>query len=609
VSTVPLPKKELDSPQVDMGRHTNKCDGSCEAKSRITAKFKHTIIMNDKAPSILVFVEVGKNHIMFNISKCKDGFEIDVATVDAYDVEDIDLLLKTPLIISSRKELVNLLRQLRLSTIAELVDEIVDEIWENYIQRWNTLIRQERFKKAFLSVLSPKISLNLLNTSRSGDNQPWDFTGNFHKTLLALKNMGTITSINRKFIDKLLNKKEITGEDLFRLYSEVFGEEVGDAVEVVFANALTLRIVDRQRGWVRQRPNWLLVCSDPSALKSSIVLGSLGKSRYVYKLGDITPASILPTNPKVPSVAEKIHNKIALFLTLSEIAEKDAKVAGEIIAKFEEIYDGEVRREFAINEGSRAAFVDTVILGAITTATYEQKLRKKMVAYGSRWLIYRYELSDNDVFRVARLQRFLQFNDIVEMMTRLSSTLLDYGLRSIGAEVFYNYVIIGREFRKDLETLAKLLANLRCVCIRTREKVKTREEEHIVDEIEVIQKDTPIRSYHQLVNLVTADVIARQLPKLDATLMVDKHAMRLAAKTALGGSSVKYEKILRKLLEIGLRTNNISPSLRDLAEQLGIKKTTLHRQLRVLECVGIITSTNSPRIAEPYASVLGKYLL
>ena len=550
---------------------------------------------------------VSVHNIIINARKAGKGFKVDVAAI----IEGRPVpLVAEPVLVKCKEDLLALFETLEQTAV--LAEELTEVLWEDYLARWDLFVRQRRFQDAYMKIasynlLSPKFGVYGGSNTIFGDNRPWDFTGDFHKVLLAFKNMGTITPVNKKFIENLLNKKELTGEDLFRLYTGVFGTEIGDAVEIVFANAITLRIVNRERGWVRQRPNWLLVCSNPSALKSSVVLGSIGKSRFVYKLGDITPAAILPTDPRVPSVAEKIHNKVALFPTLSMIAEKDTRVAGEIIAKFEEIYDGEVRREFATNEGGRSAFVDTGILGAITTATYEKKLRKKMVAYGSRWLIYRYEIASDDAFRISLLQRNPQFIDVVEALIALSSSLLDYGLTYIRPEWFYNGVVIGTEHAEDLKILARLLANLRIVYTRVMvRREDEEEEEHTEEAIEVLQTDVPIRSYHQLVNLVTADVLARTLPNLDAIPTVDKRAMVLATKVALGASSVEYERAIRKLLE--LNSAGVVPGVRELARRLGRAKTTTYRILKVLEGAGIITDSACPQIAEPYASVLEKYL-
>ena len=545
--------------------------------------------------------------VILNIRRRKKWFSVDIAAVKEGKATP---LIQAPVRISSRKELLTVLDS--IDKTKPFAEELTNTLWEDYLSKWGLFVRQRRFHNAALRMSSFNNLIPNLGEGRGlnpifGIKETMDFTRAFLDTFIHFKSLESSINLNKDYINEISNKKEYSGNDLFKLYSQVFGEEIGDAVEVVFANALTLRIVNREKGLAGLRPNWVMVISNPSALKSGIVLGSLSRSESVYRLGDVTPASILPTDPKVPSLVERIHNKVAIFTTLSMLAEKDPQTAGEIIAKFEEVYDGEVRRSFAVNEGERNAYVDTVILAAITTATYEKKLRKKMIAYGSRWLIYRYDLGSEEAIEIADMLRKPAFVYAVEMLKGLTSAFLTYGLKNVRTEWFYDGVIIDSEKKKDLQILGDLLAKLRIVYTRISHQNKDEEEGKEEESLEVLQTDVPIRSYHQLQNFVAGDVLARSLPYLDSLPCVDERAMRLATKIALGASSIDYEKLITTMVKAELNGEILEQ--RDLAKKVGRSQTTVHRTLRVLEDVGVVTGTVNPEVAEPYASVLEKYLI
>jgi hypothetical protein len=155
--------------------------------------------------------------------------------------------------------------------------------------------------------------------------------------------------------------------------------------------------------------------------------------------------------------------------------------------------------------------------------------------------------------------------------------------------------------------LSKLLAKLRVSFHQVRYQAEDESGRlKWVTEYEITQTDIPIRSRIQLTNLVKANAVIRSVPRLLGYPVVDEHAVRLAAKVAIGSSS-KYMADILIYVAKERDISNLSQSI--VAKTLKISKSTLYRYVNVLYQIGILIDTTPIMLDEEYREVLEKYLL
>lgn len=405
-----------------------------------------------------------------------------------------------------------------------------------------------------------------------------------------------------------LNQSEpeelLTFNNLFDMYRALFGDDVGDLLELVVTAGISLRFVDRENGLSSNRPIWLLTVAPPSSLKSTTINMISKAEPYVYVGKDLTPASLLPADPQQEPVIAKMHNRVTLFSTLSQLAEKDEKAAREVMSKLESIYDGWYGRDTA--KGSRESIVDTVIIGALTPDIYERTFLGPMISYGSRFLIYRYSIPDDIGLTISKMLTCPQMTRLLDLLRDLASILFIEAMGGVVSQILYN-TVIPPSLERDIDVLAMLLAKLRV----SFHQVKYQAEDESgrpkwVTEYEITQTDIPIRSRIQLTNLVKANAVIRNAPRFLGYPVVDEHAVRLATKVAIGSSS-KYMADILIYIAKERDISNLSQSI--VAKALKISISTLYRYVNVLYQIGILIDTTPIMIDEEYRGVLEKYLL
>jgi hypothetical protein len=312
----------------------------------------------------------------------------------------------------------------------------------------------------------------------------------------------------------------------------------------------------------------------------------------------------LPADPQQEPVITKIHNKVTLFSTLSQLAEKDEKAAREVMSKLESIYDGWYGRDTA--KGSRESIVDTVIIGALTPDIYERTFLGPMISYGSRFLIYRYSIPDDIGLTISKMLTYLQMSRFLDLLRDLASILFIEAMEGVTSSILYN-TVIPPSLEHDIDMLSKLLAKLRVSFHQVRYQAEDESGRlKWVTEYEITQTDIPIRSRIQLTNLVKANAVIRSVPRFLGYPVVNEHAVRLAAKVAIGSSSKYIADILvyvAKERDIANLNQNI------VAKALKISKSTLYRYVNVLYQIGILIDTAPIMLDEEYRGVLEKYLL
>jgi hypothetical protein len=532
-------------------------------------------------------------------------------------------------------ELADTIIQCEDPVLTSNASRIAQDIWR-YIEAWKALVLERKVRKAFNPFMSfhsatwetsAQKPLQVVNSANVSPNQSlethqlveWiDGMRTSIKELIDMFNCNTNPSGIRAMICRGLEKaedvlKNTTPDSLdfniiLEIVNSVFGNVVAELLEIIASVGLTLRFVDRASGFVGNRPDWLLVIAAPSSLKSRVMEWFRG-SPYVLFIDNVTPASFLPADPEQEPLIVKMHSKVTLFPTLSMIAEKDEREAREIIAILERVYDGEYVRVTA--KGMRGYPVDTVIIGAITPAVFERLFIQKMISYGSRFLIHRYDvprpLDDiiSELLDTAPMQRFLQY------LANAVQALFSYAMSSVSTKTLMS-VALTQQQRDDLHVLAHLLSSLRTVFYRKVEYVsvvdeRTGEEKSTrVEEIEISQSDVPIRAFMQLMNFVRANAVIRKTPRFLGCYTVDDHAMRLATLLAISSS---YRHMYDIVYQIFLNQDNMSYTAQALAVDLGLSKSTIHRFLKALYKLGVVTGTELPKLSDEYYRVLAKYLL
>jgi len=540
---------------------------------------------------------------------------------------------------SNENELGDRLRGCPDPIIASNADVIANKIFE-HIRMWKALLALKELGKTNVGsfnstiVSSSRVAGQVLqstNSANAAQNQTRNPVGgnnytvewynqflNYVKELRGWFNPCTEgTEIKKSVCQRVvelsrfvsnLNPENLRIDDILRIIAIVFGDEIAELTELVASVGLTLKFVDRARGIVNNRPVWLMIISRPSSLKTT-VLSFFKESPYMFYVADVTKASFLPADPEQEPLIAKMNNKVTVFPTLSSIAEKKPEEAKEILAVLESIYDGEYRRSTA--KGTRGLPVDTVIIGSLTPEVFEHELLPKMISYGSRFLIHRYDISQELALEIGYLLSNPVGTLIVNYLTSIISSLFTYAMDSINFDKLMNVVMTPTQ-ESELDVLADLMSRLRIVFHRRVEWMEEEDENtgkvryKRVEMLEPSQFDAPIRARMQILNFIKANATIRSVPRVVGLPQVDDHSMKLACKLAISSSYRHFHQIIIYLLRYHDAT---SISTTDIAESLGLSRATVYRYLEALHIAGVITDTVAPRLEEKYYKVLAKYLL
>jgi len=404
-----------------------------------------------------------------------------------------------------------------------------------------------------------------------------------------------------------VSRDNIDLDFLLVLIKTLFGETLTEVFELIVTCGLTLRFVDRDRGLVGNRPDWLLLISPPSTLKTTM-MDMIKDSPYVFYIDDVTAASFLPADPMQEPLILNMHGKVTLFPSLSIIAQKSDDEAKNILAILERIYDGEYRRGTA--KSTRGLPVDTVVIGALTPDVFEHAFLQKMISYGSRYLFYRYSIPDYLALSLGHLFDVSHGAMLINHIRALSNHLFTYAMNNVNINMLQN-VVIPPEYEKDLDVLSVMMARLRVVFYRRVEYVEDEDQSgriryRRVESMEITQRDAPLRSYRQLSNFVRSNVFVRKSPRFLGYPQIDRHAMKLASKLAISSSYRYFSDIILYLLR---KHDVASISSADIANMLKVSRTTAYRYIDVLFHLGILNDTATPRLDETYFKTLSKYLL
>ncbi|MEM4561404.1 MAG: hypothetical protein QW123_00795 [Desulfurococcaceae archaeon] len=392
-------------------------------------------------------------------------------------------------------------------------------------------------------------------------------------------------------------------EKVLEAVSKTFSPKIAELLEIVMTVGLTLKQVDREKGVFDNRPVWLAIVADPSTYKTS-TLRMLKDSKYVFYAQSFTPASILPAKEDVEPLIAYMNNRIFIIPTLSEeLADKD--LAKKLFAALESVYDGEYAKSTGLS-GLKRETVDTVVIAAVTPAVWEWVL-PYIVNIGSRWLVYRYSLSDEEALQV---QKNLDDARIMPAFRKLISTYFDYLLENT-TYLHLKEVLMSDEHDQDLRILARLVSRLRAVWrVETYWETDEYGRKTAHKEIEVMQVEAPSRAYQQLKNFVKANTLLRKssVEKIVGIPVVDEHAMKLAAKLAVSSTTNKLKEVLLCIAEKQARGETASYT--DLVRATGLSRGSVENLVKVLRHPRVdLVEDNELRVNDPFFTVIKKYLL
>ncbi len=479
--------------------------------------------------------------------------------------------------------------QIIANKLAELGDEFLSthsidvvEALLSYIKNWNELL----IKKELEDLLS-------VTPKRGYMTSWWDNDG------------GTI-GVGQLEIDiEGINRQEF--EEILSFISNLYSPRIAELLEIIMTVGLTLRQVDRSMGYIHNRPVWLAIVADPSTYKTS-TLNLLKDSKYVMTAQNFTPASLLPAKNDVPPLISMMHNRVFIIPTLSEET-SDKEIARKVFAALESVYDGEYVKSTGIS-GLKREYVDTVVIAAVTPAVWERVL-PYIVNIGSRWLVYRYEIDDDEALTIqAKLE---SSESLRNKLTVYVSKYFDFLMDNLNYSHLKNVIIPNKDpnYEEVLKILAKLVARLRAVWrIETYYSIDEETgKKTITKEVEVLQVEAPSRAYQQLKNFVRANTLLRKssVDKIVGLPVVDEHAIRLAAKLAIGSTTNKLRELVIYLAKKQSRMEEVS--IRCMASDLGLSRGTVERLTKILRHPKVDLIDSDWRVKEPFFSVIEKYVL
>jgi biotin operon repressor len=189
--------------------------------------------------------------------------------------------------------------------------------------------------------------------------------------------------------------------------------------------------------------------------------------------------------------------------------------------------------------------------------------------------------------------------------------LFTHAFESTNFEKLVNVALTPSQ-ESDLDVLADLMSRLRVVVHRRVDwtsyidESTGREKWRRVEVAELSQYDAPIRARLQLLNLVRANATIRSVPRVVGLPQADDHAMKLICKLAVSSSYRCIHQIIMYLLR---NYDKSMPTNIDIAESLGLARSTVNEFIDALYVAGVITDTVTPRLEEKFYKVLSKYLL
>jgi DNA-directed RNA polymerase specialized sigma24 family protein len=504
----------------------------------------------------------------FLIYRGRKGYRVEVYRYDPDMDSVVDLAEGS---FREGSELGEILGSIEDGVIGGVKDTLASEIL-NYVSSWRRLLIEENIRK----LLKERIAPIRGGWVRGG----WDNT------------VGTITSIeNLRF------------EELYDIIRRVYLEKVAELLEVVISCAITLKYVDRSRGIYKNRPNWLVLLSDPSTYKTT-ALEMLRYSKSVFIANKFTAASFLSANTDVTPLIDFIHNKLFIVPTFTEEA-SDVDTAKKIFATLESIYDGFYGKATGMS-GFMAREVDTVVLAAITPAVWTQVF-PYIQNIGSRWLVYRYELSDEEGIEI---QKSINSNrGVVNQLQITVSKFFDFLIDNVTLDDLEEVKPTETQ-DKELQLMAMLMARLRAAFRTYKLEAKSEDEgSKVIIDVEVVQREAPGRAYQQLLNFVRANSLLRksELKRVVGVPVVLDRSMRLAFELAISSSDPRLASVFTYVA----RNSDTPLSIREIARATGLGKTTVERLLQVLQHpkVDLIYEDNGYyRVSEPFAGLIDKYL-
>ena len=512
----------------------------------------------------------------FLISKRKKNYEIVIVKRSGLDASILAIIIT-----KSIDKIVDKLKETGDSFLAENAVQIVDKLNE-YVAAWPTLLLKHKAIRLFYPTLyGPKF--------------------NGERIYLGPSSLGPRSSS----IYSSLNLYSF--EEVVTFVSKTFNAKIAELLEILVSVSLTLKQIDRSRRIYKNRPLWLLVIGDPATYKTTS-FDFLEESKYWHKLSYVTAASFLSAKKDVTPLIDLIHNRILALPTLNEIA-SDRDSASRLFAALESIYDGYYAKATGLS-GEQGRIVDTVVVAAITPMVWEKILLPKVIMFGSRWLVYRFFLGDDEAFAIQ--ETLDEKRDLAEQITVAASRILDTLLDTVTPDILSS-VLITEKQKEELRVMAKLVSRLRAGWERINYWYEDDlGKKHVEEEIEVLQREAPGRAYQQLKNFIRANAIVRaaSVEKIVGIPKVDEHAMRLAFKLALGASHMTLTKLVIYLASLS-DSDLANISQRDIAEEIGVSRTQVQRFLKVLAHprIKLIESTAFPRVNEPYKSIIRKYAL
>ena len=504
----------------------------------------------------------------FVVFKGKGNYKVEVYRYDP-DADEVIGLVEG--LFKEKSELEEVLGKVEDDVIVGVKGSLANEVF-NFISSWRKLLVVEKVKKLFKE--------RIVLSRGEGVWGSWD------------NSVGTITSIeNMKF------------EELYNIIKSVYLDKVAELVEVIISCAITLKYVDRSRGIFKNRPNWLVLLSDPSTYKTT-ALELLKYSKSVFIANKFTAAAFLSANPDVTPLIDNIHNKLFIVPTFTEEA-SDVENAKKIFATLESVYDGFYGKATGMS-GFMAREVDTVVLAAITPAVWVQVF-PYIQNIGSRWLVYRYELSDEEGIEI---QKNINSNkEVINQLPTIMSKFFDFLIDNITLDDLEN-VKPTESQDKELQLMAMLMARLRAAFRTYRLETKSEDEgsKTIVD-VEVVQREAPGRAYQQLLNFVRANSLLRksELKRVVGIPIVLDRSMNLAFKLTISSSDPRLASVFTYIA----KNSGVIISIRDIAKATGLGKSTVDRLLQVLQHpkVDLIYEENGYyKVNEPFNSLISKYL-
>lgn len=354
-----------------------------------------------------------------------------------------------------------------------------------------------------------------------------------------------------KWLERRLKMRDFN--EVIQIYKKWFHIEDDDYLRIIHA-ILISHLFDA-------KPLWLLAVAPPSGTKTSILQDLKAIEKYNVRLvSELTSKTFVSGDKNYSGLLFKIKNGVLIFKDFTSILQLESSTRNVIFQQLREIWDGYYKKEWGINKEVVWEGKITILAGC--TDVYET-FRELEQAFGERFLIYRPEIKNREQAAHTALQQIWREQ---EKSKEIQEAIINFHT-SVDVSGCEN-ILIPQYLVQRIVTLSDIVTLFRTGVSRNHK-----------GEVEnVSSPEIPARLAQQLYTLMLA------LGLLNRGVEVTEKEYKIVERLSTMTIPVKRYQVLKYYQQ----HNYHGAKINDIAEELSLPYSTVHRVVEDLWCLGIM---------------------